>query len=170
MRPALKYNGAKWLLADWIIQHFPAHETYLDLFGGSAAVLIQKPLAKYEIYNDLDGEVVNFFRVLRESPKEFVRAIDRTPYAQAEFAAALDQLTLVERREAETINTRSKTEKEMWMQVYVTLCHLKVDLCRAFTASANPDEEWPEPALKPPRTRFDAMPGEITEEDVGCES
>ena len=54
LRPALKYSGAKWLLADWIISHFPPHETYLDVFGGSAAVLIQKPPAKYEIYNDLD--------------------------------------------------------------------------------------------------------------------
>jgi hypothetical protein len=74
---------------------------------------------------------------------------------------AQQMLTLVEQK-----NPAGKTEKEMWGQVYVTLCHLKVDLCRAFTASANPDEQWPEPALKSPRTRFDAMPGEITEEET----
>lgn len=90
MRPAIKYNGAKWLLANWILSHFPPHETYLDVFGGSAAVLIQKPPAKYEIYNDLDEEVVNFFRVLRSDPKTFAHAIDATPYARSEFTKALE--------------------------------------------------------------------------------
>ena len=90
LRPALKYNGAKWLLAPWIIEHFPEHSTYLDLFGGSGAVLIQKPATKYEIFNDLDLEVVNFFTVLRERPKDFARAIQLTLYSRAEFVKSLE--------------------------------------------------------------------------------
>lgn len=90
MRPALKYNGAKWLLADWIISHFPPHETYVDLFGGSGAVLIQKPPARYEVFNDLDSEVTNFFEVLRERAKDFSRAIQFTPYSRKEFAKSLE--------------------------------------------------------------------------------
>lgn len=90
LRPALKYNGAKWLLAPWIISHFPKHSTYLDLFGGSAAVLIQKPRAKYEIFNDLDPEVTNFFRILRTQRKELMRAIQFTTYSRDEFEIALE--------------------------------------------------------------------------------
>ncbi|HFC10149.1 MAG TPA: DNA adenine methylase, partial [Chloroflexi bacterium] len=82
--PILRYHGAKWKIAPWIIQHFPPHTTYVEVFGGSAGVLLRKPPAPIEVYNDLDGEVVNFFRVLRERPEELARAVEFTPYARAE--------------------------------------------------------------------------------------
>jgi len=88
--PALKYAGAKWLLAPWIISNFPPHTTYVELFGGSAAVLLRKPPAKYDIYNELDASVVNFFRMLREHPREFRRLIDLTPYSRREFRLCLE--------------------------------------------------------------------------------
>ena len=56
--------------------------------------------------------------------------------------------------------------QRLWFRAYVTLCHLKVDLHRAIYATENPDVVWPEPPLKPPRTRFDAMPGEIDEKEL----
>ncbi|CUS06446.1 protein of unknown function (plasmid) [Candidatus Promineifilum breve] len=59
-RPALRYRGAKWVLSSWIVSCLPAdHDSYIEPFGGSAAVLLNKPRSNLEIYNDLDGDVVN---------------------------------------------------------------------------------------------------------------
>lgn len=82
MRPVLKYNGGKWLAGGWVVSHFPQHRIYGDLFGGGASVLLQKPRAKIEYYNDLDSGVYTFFRVLRDRPKDLIRAIRYTPYSR----------------------------------------------------------------------------------------
>ena len=62
--PTLCYFGGKFYLAKELIKRFPRHECYIEPFGGAAHVLMQKPRfssARYqEIYNDIDGEVVNF--------------------------------------------------------------------------------------------------------------
>lgn len=85
-RPVLRYHGGKWLLAPWIISHFPAHRVYVEPFGGAASVLMRKPRAYGEVYNDLDGEIVNLFRVLRgESAPELLRALTLTPFSRADF-------------------------------------------------------------------------------------
>ena len=73
--PALKYYGGKWALAPWIISHFPPHINYLEPCGGAASVLLQKPPSKLETYNDIDNHVVNFFQVLRDSPRKLIRKI-----------------------------------------------------------------------------------------------
>ena len=83
-RPALRYYGGKWNLAPWIISHFPPHKNYVEPCGGAASVLLQKPRSPLETYNDLDGNVVNFFRVLRDSPDELIRKIRLTPFAREE--------------------------------------------------------------------------------------
>jgi DNA adenine methylase len=87
-RAALRYFGGKWRLAPWIIDHLPAHTCYVEPFGGAASVLLRKPPAPYEVYNDLDGDVVGFFRVLRERPDDLLRAIALTPFARAEVDLA----------------------------------------------------------------------------------
>lgn len=84
-RPALRYYGGKWKLAPWIISHFPPHQNYVEPCGGAASVLLQKPRSPLETYNDLDGNVVNFFRVLRDRPEELIRLIRLTPWARAEY-------------------------------------------------------------------------------------
>ena len=84
-RPALRYHGGKWKLAPWIISHFPPHITYCEPFGGGASVLLRKPQSFIEVYNDLNELVINFFRVLREEPEEFMRMIELTPYSRQEF-------------------------------------------------------------------------------------
>ncbi len=90
-RPALRYHGAKWVLSPWIVSCLPAdHDSYIEPFGGSAAVLLRKPRSNLEIYNDLDGDVVNFFKVLREREDELIRAIHWTPFAHAEQRLALE--------------------------------------------------------------------------------
>lgn len=89
-RPVLRWHGGKWLLAPWIISYFPEHKVYVEPFGGAASVLLRKPRAYAEIYNDLDDEVVCLFRVLRHegSAKRLVERLELTAFARAEFEAA----------------------------------------------------------------------------------
>ena len=89
-RPALRYYGGKWKLAPWIISHFPAHKNYVEPCGGAASVLLQKPRSPLETYNDLDGNVVNFFAVLRDKPHELIEKIWLTPWARHEYENAYE--------------------------------------------------------------------------------
>lgn len=90
-RPILRWHGGKWLLAPWIIQHFPAHRVYVEPFGGAASVLLRKPRSYAEVYNDLDDDVVNLFRVLRSAAApDLIDALRLTPFAATEFAAAYE--------------------------------------------------------------------------------
>lgn len=84
-RPALRYYGSKWNLAPWIISYFPPHTSYVEPCGGGASVLLQKYRSPLETYNDLDGNVVNFFRVLRERTNELIKQLELTPWAREEF-------------------------------------------------------------------------------------
>lgn len=84
-KPILRYPGAKWRLADWIVSHFPSHEIYCEPYCGSAAALFAKPPARQETINDLDGRVIGLFRVLRERPADLVAAIALTPFARWEY-------------------------------------------------------------------------------------
>ena len=67
--PAVRYHGSKWRLYPWLSQFIPDHRIYVEPFGGGASVLLQKPRAQSEVYNDLDDDIVNFFRVLRDPEK-----------------------------------------------------------------------------------------------------
>lgn len=84
-RPVLRYFGGKFKLAGWIISNFPQHDCYCEPFGGAASVLLQKPLSYIDVYNDLDRDVVTFFKMLRDRPEELIRAIKLTPYARTEY-------------------------------------------------------------------------------------
>lgn len=88
IQPVLRYPGAKWGLAPWIISHFPPHEAYVEPFFGSGAVLLRKAPSRSELVNDIDGAVVAFFRVLRERPEELAAALALTPYARDELLAS----------------------------------------------------------------------------------
>lgn len=63
----------------------PKHNSYLEPYFGSGAVLFNKPPSKIETINDLDGNVVNLFRVLRDNPEELARMIDMTPWSRQEY-------------------------------------------------------------------------------------
>ncbi|MFC7177845.1 DNA adenine methylase [Halosegnis marinus] len=76
------YPGGKSYLAPWIIEHFPAHQCYVEVFGGGASVLLTKQPSHTEIYNDRDGDLVQFFGVLRDHKDELVEWLDMTPYAR----------------------------------------------------------------------------------------
>jgi DNA adenine methylase len=92
-RPVLRWHGGKWLLAPWIISYFPAHRIYVEPFGGAGSVLMRKKRVYAEVYNDLDDEVVNLFRVLRNAQSaEVLRVmLMLTPFARTEFKAAYER-------------------------------------------------------------------------------
>nr|WP_295850672.1 DNA adenine methylase [uncultured Xylophilus sp.] len=87
-RPALRYHGGKWKLAPWLMLLFPPHRIYVEPFGGGASVLLRKTRAYGEVYNDLDGEIVNLFRVLRDQGPDLQRLLELTPFARTEFDLA----------------------------------------------------------------------------------
>lgn len=94
-RPVLRYHGGKWRLAPWLLGFFPAHRIYVEPFGGGASVLMRKLRAYAEIYNDLDGEIVNVFQVLRDpdSAARLRDLLNLTPYARDEYVRSFDFAT-----------------------------------------------------------------------------
>lgn len=87
---AFGYYGGKFSHLDFILPLLPTHLAhYCEPFGGSAAILINRPPAAVETYNDLDSEVVNFFECLRDEGKEVLRLISLTPFSRAELLKAL---------------------------------------------------------------------------------
>lgn len=91
MNAILKYPGAKWNIADWVISHFPGHKIYCEPFFGSGAVFFNKSPAYIETVNDIDGDIVNLFKVCREQPEELARLIELTPFAREEFTACYER-------------------------------------------------------------------------------
>src|ERR1700689_2208434 len=73
MRGPLSYIGGKTRLAKQIVEMLPAHKTYVEVFSGGAQVLFHKQPSPVEVLNDLDGEIVNFFRVCQQHYEELVR-------------------------------------------------------------------------------------------------
>ena len=90
MKTVLKYPGAKNRIADWICSYIPKHDVYVEPYAGSLAVLFNKKRCHIETVNDLDGEIVNFFRVLRDSPDALCRLINITPYSRDEYKSAYE--------------------------------------------------------------------------------
>lgn len=86
-RPVLRYHGGKWQIGGWIISHFPAHRIYVEPYGGAASVLLQKKPSFIEVYNDMDDEIVNLFRVLRDeaSTTRLRQMLELTPWSRTEF-------------------------------------------------------------------------------------
>lgn len=91
-RPIMRYHGGKYRLAPWIISHFPTHKVYVEPFGGAGSVLLRKPRSHGEVYNDLDDEIVNVMRVLRnpELCAQLEHVLVLTPYSRAEFDLAFE--------------------------------------------------------------------------------
>lgn len=95
LKAILKYRGSKWRLASWIVSHFPppdTYTTYIEPFFGSGAVFFTKPPSKHEILNDLSGDVVNLFCMLREHGRALAALVEMTPWARAEYEASYTPL------------------------------------------------------------------------------
>ena len=90
---AFGWYGGKYTHLDWLLPLLPQATHYCEPFGGSAAVLINRTPAPVETYNDVDGELVNFFRVLRNQKEELLEAIGLTPFAREELRVAVNGAT-----------------------------------------------------------------------------
>tara|TARA_R110000744_G_C19357750_1_gene561057 strand:+ start:1557 stop:2357 length:801 start_codon:yes stop_codon:yes gene_type:complete len=90
--PVMRYHGGKFRLAKWITSFFGEHYFYTEAYGGAASVLMHKEPAYSEVYNDMDGDVVNLFRVLKDpASNERLRELCAfTPYSRDEFKNAFD--------------------------------------------------------------------------------
>jgi DNA adenine methylase len=89
-RTPFSYYGGKYSNLHWLLPRLPQTEAYVEPFGGSAAVLLNRQKSKLEIYNDADCELVNFFEIMRSQSEELIRLIRLTPYAREEFKRALN--------------------------------------------------------------------------------
>lgn len=91
-RPVLRYPGGKYRLRKWVISHFPEHEFYVEPYGGGGSVLMEKTPSRGEIYNDIYGDAVNVFRVLRDpdQARELERLIRLTPCSYEEYKHAYE--------------------------------------------------------------------------------
>ena len=95
MSNILSYPGSKWNMAQKIVASMPPHNTFVEVFGGTAAVLITKPRVRNEIYNDIDDNLVTLFRVVRDPEKrqELIELLMLTPYSRSQFYECYKKLT-----------------------------------------------------------------------------
>lgn len=120
---ALKWHGGKFFLAGWIIDHMPDHIHYVEPYAGGLAVLLQKPYdGVSEVVNDLNGELMTFWRVLQgdESFAAFQRIIEATPVSQVEFRDALEMAADPIRRAANFF-IRCRQSRQGLMRDFATL-------------------------------------------------
>ena len=88
---AVRWFGGKYSHLDFLLEHLPKDaKHFVDVYGGSAAVILNAGPYNIETYNDLDSSVVTFFRVLRDAPDEIIRELELTPYSREEFIKACD--------------------------------------------------------------------------------
>ena len=88
---AFGWYGGKFNHLNWLLPLLPSCHHYCEPFAGSAAVLLNRDPAPVETYNDIDGDVANFFRVLRDQKDKLVEAIGLTPFSREEFYLALSR-------------------------------------------------------------------------------
>jgi DNA adenine methylase len=84
------WYGGKFSHLEWLLPLLPQCHHYCEPFSGSAAVLLNRPPSPVETYNDIDGDVVTFFRVLRDHSEDLIRAISLTPFAREEYHLAIN--------------------------------------------------------------------------------
>jgi hypothetical protein len=86
LRPPIAYFGSKVRIAPRIVEYLPPHRGYVEPYCGSLAVLFAKPPTVYECVNDLDGDLVLFWRMLRDRLPDLERVCRLTPHAREEYA------------------------------------------------------------------------------------
>jgi len=87
LRSPIRYFGGKGNMVAKLLKLIPAHKTYVEVFGGGASLLFAKQPSLAEVYNDLDSDLVNLFRIIRDPStfQEFQKLVSLTPYSREEF-------------------------------------------------------------------------------------
>jgi len=88
VKPTFGYYGSKLRIASNIVSLLPPHNAWVEAFCGSCAVTLAKPPAPIEIINDIDNQVINLFKQLRDNQDELCRLVALTPYALSEYLIA----------------------------------------------------------------------------------
>jgi DNA adenine methylase len=128
LKPPAPYYGGKTRLAPWIVSLMHAHQRYIEPFMGTASVLLAKPQSRFEVINDLDGDVVTFFRVLRDRPEDLERACRLTPYARDEFNLCRDRRT--------PVVDELEQARRWWVRVMQGFNNAPGDWCNGWSISA----------------------------------
>src|SRR5579884_2459869 len=95
------WYGGKFSKLAWILPHLPKCWHYVSVFGGSGADLLNRAPSPVETFNDIDGEITNFFRVLRDKEESLLRVLALTPFSREEFAAACEPVPEAELSDVE---------------------------------------------------------------------
>jgi DNA adenine methylase len=123
MKSPVPYFGSKQRIAPWIVSLLPDHDHYVEPFAGGLSVLLAKRQSPMETVNDLDGELMTFWRVLRDQPTELIRACALTPHSRAELAATWeptdDDLELARRIWCRLAQGRSGTLRNTGWRHYI---------------------------------------------------
>jgi DNA adenine methylase len=77
-------------MANWIINHFPEHKVYLEPFFGSVAIFFRKQPSMLETINDIDRNVTNLFRAIRDYPEKLAEKVHLTPLSREEYYSSFD--------------------------------------------------------------------------------
>lgn len=145
MKPPVSYYGCKSRLAGWIASLLPPHQVRREPFAGSCAVLFAKHPVAHELINDLDGDVVTFFRYLRHYSGELERLCQLTPYAREEFDAA--DLT-------DTVGDLERVHR-WWVRATQSInAHVTVHKSFSVSTGRGSGYAWQTPALV---SRFEAV-------------
>lgn len=118
---AFGWYGGKFSHLDWLLPLLPPAHHYCEPFAGSGAILLNREPSPIETYNDIDGEVVNFFRVLRDQGPELQRLVALTPFSREEFHHAI------------TISTRRISKLERARRFYVLARQTRTGLAQSAT-------------------------------------
>jgi DNA adenine methylase len=125
LRPPVPYYGGKILLAPRLVQLFPSHVHYVEPYAGSLAVLMAKDRSPMETVNDLDGDLMTFWRVLRERATDLARVCALTPHARAEHVQSFradgepDDLEMARRVWVQLTQGRAGVRKRTGWRHYV---------------------------------------------------
>ncbi|WP_342760345.1 DNA adenine methylase [Paenibacillus sp. PK3_47] len=122
-------------MAEWIINHMPPHTTYLEPYFGSGAVLFNKQPATLETINDISGDVVNLFRIIREQPDDLIRVMQWTPYARDEYVSAHEQSEL-------PLEQARRFLVRCWQSIRVKTGSISGWRCRATSDDAYRVQQW----------------------------
>ncbi|MEV6791288.1 DNA adenine methylase [Streptomyces sp. NPDC051320] len=123
MKSPIPYFGSKQRIAPWIVSLLPAHEHYVEPFCGGLSVLLAKKASRMETVNDLDQELITYWRVLRDRPDDLLRACMLTPHSRTELTRTWepteDELELARRIWCRLAQGRSGTLRNTGWRYYI---------------------------------------------------
>ena len=124
----MHYMGGDYYLTPYIARMIPPHTTYVEVFGGGAPLLLNKPPSKVEVYNDIDGDLVNLFMVVKDRIKEFMEYFEWILYSRKIYYDFLRNY----KRERDPV-------KRAVMYYYIIRCSFNGMIGAGFSTGANPE-------------------------------